>query len=216
MTLQLDGQLDLLDLLQPETPVVDRDGLKGWTYFETDPDRLDALHRAWVDGYHGARWQDWRAFPGWHESMTGRNGLNGPHPSFIYTADPGCAHWREAAVEQRKRGYCQCVGNGLLYRAYCGGCDWWTPIQAGENQAAEAYLDHCWPGWRDLPVLESKTKGYDYVYTFPSDYPGDWTTPGAPIRDCRGTTKSATRHVPGGSPFGGYKVGILQDCWDHG
>ncbi|WP_066298911.1 DUF6349 family protein [Arthrobacter luteolus] len=218
MTAQLEGQLDLLVLLgqlEASETSQDRSSLTGWTYYETDPDKLDALHHRWVDGYQGVRWQDWKAFPGWHESMTGRNGMGGPHPSFTYTADPGCNHWRETTAEQRKRGSCQCVGRGMLYRVYCAGCDWWTPIHTGENQAAEAYLDHCWPGWNELPVLESKTKGYDYVFTFPGDYPGEWNSPGAPIKDCRGTTKFATRHVPGGSPFGGYKVAVVQACDGH-
>lgn len=216
MSAQLDGQLDLLDLLAPEGPTVDRTQFTGWTYYETDPDRLDALHRSWIDVYHALPHSDWKGFPGWHESMTGRNGMSGPHPSFIYTADLGCYHWRETTVEQRKRGFCQCIGNGMLYRAFCAGCDWWTPTQTSENQAVEDYLDHCWLGWRHLPVLESKTKGYDYVYTFPDGYPEDWQTPGAPVRDCRGATKFATRHVPGGSPFAGYTVGVIRDCERHG
>lgn len=212
MTNQLAGQLDLLDLLIPEAPAVDRDGLIGWTYYETGPDKLDALHQAWVDAYSRAPWSEWRKFPGWHEERTGRNALkDSAHTSFTYWADLGCHHWREATVEQRLHGYCQCVGRTMLYRAYCAGCGWWTPTETSENDAAEAYLDHCWPGWRELPVLE-ELQG---KYKLPADYPQAWQTPGAPVRDCRGRTQFGTRHVPGGSPFGGYKAAAVQDCDTH-
>lgn len=211
MTTQLAGQLDLLDLLIPETPAVDRDGLIGWTFYEADPDKLDALRQAWVDAYSRAPWSDWREFPGWHESMTGQSGPNSPHSSFTYTAYPGCIHWREATVEQRRNGYCKCVGRSMLYRVYCAGCDWWTPTAARENDAAEAYLDHCWPGWCELPVLEDKQG----KHKLPADYPNAWQVPGAPVRDCRGNTQFGTRHVPGGSPFGGYKAAVVQDCDTH-
>lgn len=217
MTTAIDGQVDMFELLAEEKgQSVDLSRLTGWTYYETDPDKLDAIHKAWGDAYCGRKGAGWRRFPGWHESMTGRNiAKNSPHPSFTYWADLECRHWIETTVEQRQRGYCQCVGKGMLYRLYCSGCEWWTPTHDGENAAVEAYLDHCWPGWRDLPVLEGKTKGYDYLYTYPDGYPEGFKTPGSPIRDCRGQTKWATRHVPGGSPFGGYKVGVVQECEVH-
>ena len=218
MTAQLPGQLDLLSLLEePTAEPMDRSQLVGWTFYETDPDKLDAYHRAWVDFHHALPHGEWKGFPGWHEEMTGRNAAAGsPHPSFTYWADLRCRHWLEATAEQRSRGYCQCVGKHMLYRVYCSGCDWWTPTFDRENLAVEAYLDRCWPGWRELPVLESRTKGYDYLFTYPDGYPEEFKTPGSPIRDCRGQTKWGTRHVAGGSPFGGYKVAVVQDCEVHG
>lgn len=216
MTLHLEGQLDLFDLLadlepKPEPPNVA--GLTGWTFFEADPDKLDAIWQAWAEVYSQRTHREWKKFPGWHESTTGRNAFQDSlHRSFTYWADVECPHWRETTVQQRENGYCQCVGsNGMLYRIYCAGCDWWTPTLGGENLAAESYLDHCWPGWQELPVLEGK----DGKYTLPAGYPEDWQTPGSPIRDCRGRTKFSTRHVPGGSPFGGYRVGVTQDCEKH-
>ena len=216
MTLQLEGQLDLFDMLadlEPKPELSNVAGLTGWTFFESDPDKLDALHRAWVDAYNQRPNGEWKRFPGWHEAMTGRNALKDSlHPSFTYWADLECPHWRVTTVQQRMNGYCQCVGSGgMLYRIYCAGCDWWTPTLSSENRAAEAYLDHCWPGWQELPVLA----GIDGKYKLPAGYPEEWKTPGSPIRDCRGSSRFGTRHVPGGSPYGGYRVGVTRDCEKH-
>jgi hypothetical protein len=101
----------------------------------------------------------------------------------------------------------------MLYRIYCAGCNAWTGVHEDENAAAEDHLDRCWAGWRALPVIEStmkQTGGYNYP--MPEDYPTEWQVPGAPIRECRGRTRYGTRHVPGGSPYGGYKTAVLRGC----
>lgn len=215
MTAVLDGQLDLLALLEPEPEVIDLDALIGFTMDVTDPYELDRISLAWSEAYATKPHQEWRPFPGWRESHTGANGLNGAHPSYMYTAELRCRCWRTRSCADRESNPCQCVG-GYYHRAYCAGCDWWTLVCDGENEAAEAYLDHCWTGWRELPVIESKMnpKG-GYSYAIPKDYPKEWQVPGAPTKDCRGMTKHGTRHVPGGSPYGGYKTAVIKECEAH-
>lgn len=200
----MDGQLDIFELLKPESPTIDLDALTGFTMAELHPDEFDAIALAWREAYQEKPWNEWRMFPGWDESQTGRNAIGTPHPTFTYTASILCSHWRETTAANRA-GYCQCV-KGMCYRIYCVGCEWWTPVADDENEAAELMLDHCWPGWRELPVIEGKQS---------ADYPSEWQAPGAPIRECRGLTKYATRHVPGGSPYGGYRTAVIRDCKQH-
>lgn len=211
------GQLDLLALLEPEVEPTNQSELVGFTFYEANPDKLDVLHLAWSSAYHDSPWNEWRKFPGWHECVTGRNVTpNSLHPSFTYWADIRCNHWDKRLCVERESDPCQCVGNDLLYRVYCSGCDWWTPISDRENGAVEMYLDHCWPGWHDLPVIESKPRGAGtYSLPIPADYPEAWKQPGAPIRDCRGNTRHGGRHVPAGSPFGGFKAATIRDCEAH-
>lgn len=206
------GQLDLLDLLIPEPEKVDLSKLIGFTMAVTDPDELDRIALAWTTAYHELPWHEWRMFPGWRESHTGTNGLNGPHPSFTYAADLRTCRHERRCVAEREADPCECLG-GYLYRIYCSACDRWTGVHDAENGAAEDYLDHCWSGWWDLPVIESSQnpKG-GYIFPLPEDYPAQWQCPGAPIRECRGRTRYGTRHVPGGSPYGGYKTAVLRDC----
>jgi hypothetical protein len=211
------GQMDLLGLLAPEVPTVDLGGLRGWTIDVLDPDELDRMALAWSTAYAPLPWNEWRKFPGWHESQTGRNlGKDSLHPSFTYWADMRCRHWTQKTVAERELHPCQCVGNALLYRVYCSGCDWWTPVSDGENKAVEHYLNHCWPGWWELPVIDSKAKGDGrYSFPIPDGYSERWKRPGAPIRDCRGDSPYSGRHVPAGSPFGGYKIAVNRECKNH-
>ena len=210
------GQLDIFELLKPEQVPVDFSKLVGFTMSVSDPDELDRIALAWSTAYHDKPWQEWRMFPGWRESHTGSNGLNGPHPSFTYTADlRSCGHERYRTVSEREANPCLCL-SGFLYRIYCSGCDWWTGVADDENGVAEAYLDHCWNGWRELPVIESTMKpNGGYTYHFPRDYPEAWKAPGSPLKECRGETKYGTRHVPSGSPYGGYRAAAVRPCEKH-
>ncbi|MDQ0854816.1 hypothetical protein QFZ79_002927 [Arthrobacter sp. V4I6] len=211
------GQLDMLCLLEPESPTVDLSSLTGFTFYQADPDALDAINLAWSTAYHSLPHNEWRMFPGWRESQTGRSlGKDNPHPSFMYAADLRCNHFLKATCAYREANPCQCVGKGMVYKAYCTACDWWTPIASGENEAVELQLDHGWPGWRELPVIESKMKSTGgYAFNVPATYPQEWQTPGAPIRECRGMTRYGTRHVPMASPFGGYKTAVVRECGAH-
>lgn len=208
----IDGQLDLLDLIPAEVPPpIDFTGLTGFTVTVTDPDELDRIAEAWWKAHHGLPHDQWRSFPGWHESPTGRSaGKDNPHPTFMYCADLRCKHWLTATSVQRGLGPCSCVGNGgLIYRAYCSACDWWTPISNDENAAVEAHLDHCWAGWETLPVIGAPPGPDAKKFKIPGDYPAEWQVPGAPIKTWR--TGYGTRHVPMRSPFGGYDVGVLKE-----
>ena len=94
----------------------------------------------------------------------------------------------------------------LLYRVYCEGCGNVSAIHDTENAAVEDYLDQCWHGWRDLPIITAKPKDDGgHRFKLPEGYPEAFTIDGAPVRTSR--TPGATRHVPGRSPFGGYDTG---------
>lgn len=133
------------------------------------------------------------------------SGRESEHPAQSFDSDLRCQHYGRG---------CSCVGS-LVYRAYCHECGHWTGIYDHENKAWEEHLDHCWPGWRDLPVLEGKRVGFGYEFTYPDDYPESFKVTGAPILDCRGDSTMGGKHVAGHSPFGGVKVGVIQDCQIH-
>lgn len=96
---------------------------------------------------------------------------------------------------------------GLMYQAICPTCRW-HDIAASERAVVEAWHDHAWPGWRDLPIAPgSLVRGgasrrlREWV---DDHYPSQWRRGGAPIlseRDAGGT-----RPVPGRSPFRGYDL----------
>jgi hypothetical protein len=204
--MSLDGQLDLLDLLEPEPGPEPLVAPQHFTVAEYHPDDLDAADKAhdrWAGG-------TFKMYQGWHESQTGRNGVGSDHPSFTYWADLRC-RCNNARLSYNRLD-CLCVRH-LLYRVYCVGCEYWTPITSDENAAAEAYLDHCWPGWRDLPALKKTMKpNGGYSYAGPKDYPSGWDSPGSPVRTLR--SRGATRHVASGSPHRGYDVGVLDESED--
>lgn len=201
----LDGQTSIFDLLQTEKPAqpVTIDGVGTLN----DPGDFEAMHEARLEHFriHSVDKGNWRPYRGWAAHT--HSGKGSAHEATCFDAELRCTH-------HGRRGECQCVGS-LTYRVYCHGCEEWLSIHETANDAWEAYLDHCWPGWRDLPVVETSTRGYSYVYHWPKNYPEAWKIPGAPVRDCRGLTKYATRHVPGGSPFDGIKVAVIQECAKH-
>ena len=86
--------------------------------------------------------------------------------AYAVTADLRCRHFSPET--------CVCPGD-LIDRIYCAECQWWTGIYANESHAAVDYLDHCWPGWRDLPVLPEG--GPDRPIKIPKDYPEEWNAP---------------------------------------
>lgn len=99
---------------------------------------------------------------------------------------------------------------GLLGQMICEPCQWHA-IGAGENLTVEAWHDHAFPGWRDLPVIPSSVgvrseKGLSKLARAWIDehYPAGMRMPGAPIV----TERSAhgTRHVPNASPWGGFDL----------
>lgn len=202
----MNGPTNLLDFLEPDPD--ETAGLTDMAGTFINPPHPDALHAAkkahfqQCNVYRGT----WRPYRGWAESY-GRTGAGSPHVAQFFSADLRCRHLVAAP--------CHCVGD-LLYRVYCAGCDWWTGIHDRENAATEEHLDHCWPGWRELPVIESTMKpDGSYKYAVPKDYPESWAMSGAPTRDCRGLTKYATRHAPGCNQFGGVKTAVIRECEQH-
>ena len=101
------------------------------------------------------------AFTAW----VARNGSFGSHPrshmwvgTQAHTAPIGVvtmhADLRCTVAYDHPR-ECSCVG-ALLHRTQCEPCEW---VAVGdENIVVEAWHDHAWPGWRDLPVMPLKTE----------------------------------------------------------
>ncbi|GAB4097680.1 hypothetical protein GCM10028787_31550 [Brachybacterium horti] len=116
----------------------------------------------------------------WH--VIWRSTPRGAHPIEVICADLRCDHHGAG---------CECIGS-LVYRAWCGQCRTWSAVHDSERRAVEEMHDHCWPGWRTLPL------GAD------TDRPEHWTQPGAPILTPR--TQHATRPVQSRSPYGGYDL----------
>ena len=197
----LTGQLSIFDLMEPDPvdgPVIDAGTLNDPGDFESMANARDAHFREF-----NVNRGNWKPYRGW--SFRESSGKDSPHPATCFYTDLRCQHYQH-------RGECSCIGN-LTYRVYCHGCDHWSEICESENGAWESHLDHCWPGWRELPVVETTMKNYNYVFHWPKDYPETWKVPGAPVRDCRG--ELATRHVPGASPFGGVKAAAVRGCEKH-
>ncbi|TFC92059.1 MULTISPECIES: DUF6349 family protein [Cryobacterium] len=121
------------------------------------------------------------------------------HGMSVFAAALGCeAHYRIS---------CSCVSSRVV-RAVCE-CGWVSTIREDESPAVEEWHDHAWPGWRDLPVVQSPNTASDRNNQFPRlltavDYPKAWMVPGAPVITER--EYPGSRHVPGYSPWGGYDI----------
>ena len=78
----------------------------------------------------------------------------------------------------------------------------------------EAWHDHAFPGWRQLPILPAKLRGQmgnrkmtpKLEQWLDANYPPEFRVPGAPILTDRGG--SGTRHVPEYSPYGGFDLSV--------
>jgi hypothetical protein len=124
----------------------------------------------------------------------------------------------------RSDGECQCVG-GMVSRGACLLCDWEGPVRDTTNEAVEDAHDHCWPGWRDLPVVarvpEDRKKRTAWITYVNSLYPAGWLEQGGPIRTARvGQLMNfgmmyGDRHIPDRTGFGGYDLGVRfePDTW---
>jgi hypothetical protein len=149
---------------------------------------------------------------GWHaHSYDGTGDPSGRCQPAVMSADLRCDHMGF------RDGPCCCVGN-LLERGACRGCDWEGEPRLTENAAAEDACDHAWPGWRDLPTVPKppawnggttqKERGVmdRWVARVNSVYPPGWLEAGGPVRTLREPV--GTRHVPGGTMFGGYDMAV--------
>jgi hypothetical protein len=108
------------------------------------------------------------------------------------------------------------VPDALMYQVICQDCKWHA-ITTSENAAVEAWHEHAFPHWRDLPIMPIKLQPRDWnakpttrmIAWIETNYPFEHRIGGAPLRTAR--TGIGTRHVGGRSPFGGYDLGTLVD-----
>ncbi len=119
----------------------------------------------------------------------------------------------EAMYMQKQAWHAEYHVNKGNWRPYRG----WASNQFNgkdSNHFAESFdADlRCQHSWRQE---ESKQVGYGYKWDIPVDYPPSFQQSGAPIRDCRGESGNAMRHVPGANQFGGLKVGTSKPCTKH-
>ena len=165
-------------------------------------------HRAWEDRHRH----------GWISDPCGARASHGLHTIASYTSDTSC-RWDYHGINDGQRPRlvaeripCECVGN-YLHLIVCDTCElhW---IDPDWNVVVEAWHDHAFPGWRELPVLPPKLRGQmgnnkmnpkleDWLDT---NYPEHFRIPGAPILTNRGGT--GTRHVPNYSPYGGFDLSV--------
>lgn len=121
----------------------------------------------------------------------------------MLTSDTRCDHYRQN---------CFCLGD-LLYRTACRHCGWHSPIAAREQVAVLDGLDHCYPGWRESPVVSEypagATKGTKAHIAWESkvraaygDRPTGW--PVITDRD----DPTSRRVIGNRSPWGGHEITI--------
>ena len=138
------------------------------------------------------------------------------HSLCVLTSDLRCrCSFAFLAAQWQASDKCQCVGD-LLSQSDCPECRWHAI--GTEAAVVEAWHDHAWPGWRDLPVMphamrphgggmgtknkeRGVTKARDWVE---ANYPPEWQVDGAPVLTER--VQYGTRHVPYYSPWGGFDL----------
>lgn len=151
---------------------------------------------------------------GWVSDYCGARASFGTHTITSYTSDARCLwdyHQLEPGQRPRlvsERIPCECIGD-YLHLVVCDTCElhW---IDPDWNVVVEAWHDHAFPGWRELPILPAKLRGQmgtskmtpKLETWLEENYPEHLRVPGAPILTDRGG--NGTRHVPNYSPYGGF------------
>ncbi|MFZ2749523.1 MAG: DUF6349 family protein [Propioniciclava sp.] len=167
--------------------------------FTTDyyrPAELDAAFEHWcfLNGHFGSIDRSHM----WHRYSWGRDEVAfGEHSIAVFTASLQVERGAEGPTVRPTQ-------------AICEPCQW-HHICGGESEAVEAWHDHAVPGWRELPVMPFEIrvrdeKGFTKLARkwIEVHYPPHMQIPGAPIITER--SPLGTRHVPGGSPCGGYDL----------
>lgn len=203
---------DLLDLLGDITrPVYDGPAPLKFTSRYFTPAQLLAATEEHDRGRHGWSADDptsgmWRL-----GITTGWCGTAPRHTLCMLTTDLRCDCRRPSFNREGEPiGLCRCVGD-LLYQANCPECSW-HHVSDDENTAVEAWHDHAWPGWRDLPLIPRKlrtainTQKTTAALTawLEENYPPEFRVDGAPVLTDRDGI--GTRSVPRRSPYGGYDI----------
>lgn len=119
---------------------------------------------------------------------------------------------------------CECVGTQVTL-IVCERCSWHV-VDSG-HAAVLAWLDHAWPGWRELPIIPAEltppaggaliprngspnpddVKAGKAAHAWAVEhYPAEWQTANAPARAYRRKAEHAGGAIRGYSPFGGFLV----------
>ncbi|MFC4225449.1 DUF6349 family protein [Lysinibacter cavernae] len=171
---------------------------------QASPADLDAAFIRWKETHGPAdsirRSHMWQRDPFMHPIMAATDS----HTLEVFSAQASCDYPDHDHTS-----------NELLGRerflAICTICDW-RRIADIENDVIEAWHDHSLPGWRELPVIPLSVTSVGEIKKLPAKiaewaevhYPASWQIPGSPIITER--SGSFTRHIPGHSPWGGYKL----------
>jgi len=150
----------------------------------------------------------------WHPAIIAPTDPAGRCQPTLLSADIRIAHGLDVNRERA----CACEEtNRLMYKGACCGCEWEGTARDHENSAVEDACDHSWPGWRDLPTVPRMPSENGPRDKFARDrwtehvnglYPPGWLEAGGPIRTVRRPAES--RHVEGGTQFGGYDMNAGQ------
>lgn len=186
----------------------------GYTTDYYTPTELDAALDRWRTqyGHHGC-------YPFshmWHPDLCDQPLILEHHQLHLYNADGRCdLHIYGVASPGRDQADHDHSANPLpgqlMTQSNCPACRW-HHIDPSERKVVEAWHDHAFPGWRELPVLptklarnrgEKKTNAKILDWAL-AHYPTSFQINGAPIITERNS--DATRAVAGRSPFGGYDL----------
>lgn len=175
---------DFADLEPPEPEAVYQHVVpEGFSRGYFSPDVLFDAWNLWksLNGNQGAIPMSRMWHPSWYAPT-----VTAEHEGALFSAALwGCRHDRG----------CSCVG-GDAHRMICDPCKW--QVFGDEPTVVEAWHDHAWPGWRELPAASPATAA--------DVYPPEFQQTGAPIITDRGAF--GWRHVPGRSPWGGYDLAL--------
>jgi hypothetical protein len=135
----------------------------------------------------------------WHRGFTSATGATDDgHTFHMLLADTRCT--------EDDHDHAPLPGH-LMHQAICASCRW-HHISPSERDAVEAWHDHAFPGWRDLPILPGNLRWDDDTKVrawIDQNYPAGWHRDGVPIRTHRAANSS--RPVENRSPFGGFDIG---------
>ena len=118
-----------------------------------------AEFEAWR-GRYGA-FDSLRESHAWVVEWTAPNAATETCQATVLQADLRCDHDQP----------CYCVGD-LVCRGACTGCSWeGGTVRASEDDAVADALDHCFPGWRQSPIVSQKGRGEVTHPTRPDGWP---------------------------------------------
>lgn len=189
--------LDLMELLDEIEAPAARET------FTLDILSAEEMDRAWTWWTRAnGRFGSWRLFHQWRINDLASSPLASGHECMTVQAYLGCASFPFAHAD---RVTCSCVG-GDVHRTVCAPCDWASDVVTTESAAVQAWHDHAWPGWRDLPVVDGQgtRPTATWAKRLESVYPDGWGKPGAPVLTRRSHRMS--RDVPRRSPWGGWDM----------